>query len=131
MKRQNQIRYSDSFRRHVVDELESGRFSSMSEAKRHYGIGGMNTISGWLRKYGKNHLLPKVVIVQRPNEKDQIRELRRQKQELEQALGQMQLQNMISEKRLEIACEELGVEVEAFKKKRIGKVPTKSTKNKA
>jgi transposase len=131
MKPRDQIRYSDSFRRHVVDELESGRFASMSEAKRHYGIGGWNTIPGWLRKYGKNHLLPKVVIVQRPNEKDQIRELRRQKQELEQALGQMQLQNMISEKRLEIACEELGVDVEAFKKKRIGKVPTKSTKNKA
>ena len=131
MKRHDQIRYSDSFRRHVVDELESGRFASMSAAKRHYGNGGWNTIPGWLSKDGKNHLLPKVVIVQRPNEKDQIRELRRQKQELEQALGQMQLQNMISEKRLEIACEELGVEVEAFKKKRIGKVPTKSTKNKA
>ena len=54
-------KYSISFRRQVVGDLESGRFNSIESVRRHYGIGGTRTVQNWLRKYGKNHLLPKVV----------------------------------------------------------------------
>ena len=129
MGRRIEKRYSECFKRQVVEELESGRFKSMSEAIRHYEIGGWATLYGWLRKYGKNHLRPMRVLVQKPDEKDQIQELKRQKQQLEQALGQMQLQHLIDAKHLEIACEELGIDVEAFKKKVDGAPPTTSTRN--
>ena len=42
------VRYSMSFKQQVVRELESGRFSSISEVKEHYGITGASTIQNWL-----------------------------------------------------------------------------------
>ncbi|MFP4026180.1 MAG: hypothetical protein ACLFWL_00125 [Candidatus Brocadiia bacterium] len=48
----------------VISELESGKLSSMAEARRNYGIGGGSTVANWLKKYGKNHLLGKVVKVE-------------------------------------------------------------------
>ena len=34
------LRYSMSFKRQVVSELESGRFDSILQASEHYGISG-------------------------------------------------------------------------------------------
>ena len=109
-------RYSSCFKRQVVADLESGRFGTIMAAQQHYGIGGMDTIQGWLRKYGKNHLLPKVVIVQKPDEKDQIRQLKRQVAELQRVLGQTQTESVLNAEFLKIACEDLGCDMEAFKK---------------
>ena len=110
-------RYSVCFKRQVVEDLETGRLDSINAARRHYGIGGRDTIQGWLRKYGKNHLLGKVVIVQKPDDKDQIRELKRQVAELQRVLGQTQTENVLNAEFLKIACEQLGCDLDAFKKK--------------
>ncbi len=117
MARRTVIQYSSCFKRQVVADLESGRFDSIAGAQRHYGIGGMDTVQRWLRKYGKNHLLPKVVLVQKPDEKDRILELQRQVAELQRVLGQTQTENILNAEFLKIACEELGCDMEAFKKK--------------
>lgn len=116
------LRYSENFKREVVRELEEGRFGSMMEARAHYGIGGMSTLSKWLKRFGKNELLGKVVRVEKPGEADQMRELKRKVLELERALGQTQAERLLNEAYLKIACERLGEEVEAFKKKSDGKV---------
>ncbi len=110
-------RYSISFRRQVVDDLENGRFDSIVAARRHYGIGGTTTVQKWLRVYGKNHLLPKVVLVQKPDERDLICELKKKVATLEQALGQTQVENLLNAAFLDIACKELDCDVAAFKKK--------------
>ena len=111
------VRYSMVFKQQVVRELESGRFSSISEAKVHYGISGASTIQSWLVKYGRNHLCPKVVRVEKPNEKDQILQLKKQIKQLKEALGQTQAENVINQEFLKIACAQLGKDVENFKKK--------------
>lgn len=110
-------RYSISFKRQVIADLEDGRFDSIESARRHYGIGGTTTVQKWLRKYGKNHLLPKVIKVQKPNEPDQIRQLKRQVGELQRALGQTQAENLLNAEFLKMACQELDCDVVAFKKK--------------
>jgi len=112
-----QIRYSVAFKRQVVGELEAGRFRSIQEANQHYGIGGAMTVRRWLGQFGKNHLIPKVVRVEKPDEADRIRQLRQEIRQLKQALGETQLRNVLNESFLEIACEQLGQDVEAFKKK--------------
>ena len=127
MKSKTIRQYSISFKRQVIADLEGGRFDSIEAARRHYGIGGMRTIQGWLRKYGKNHLLPKVVIVQKPNERDMIRELQQQVAQLQRALGQTQVENVLNAEFLKIACQELDCDVEAFKKKVDTTRSTKST----
>ena len=115
------FRYSACFRQQVVRELESGRFVSIEAARRHYGIGGSSTISKWLRRYGKNHLRAKVVRVEKPDEQDQMKALRRRVAELERALGRTQAENVLHRAYLELACQELGQEVESFTKKCVGR----------
>ncbi len=111
------IRYSMSFKRQVVSELESGRFDSIGQVSEHYGITGSETVRNWLRKFGRNHLCPKVIRVEKPNEQDQVRQLKKQIKQLKEALGQTQAENVINQEFLKIACEEMGQDVDAFKKK--------------
>ena len=117
MRQRTVIRYSMGFKQQVIRQLESGRFGSISEVQEHFGIKSPSTVSYWLRKYGRNHLCAKVVKVEKLNEKDQIRELKKQVRQLKQALGQTQAEKIIGEEFLKIACEELDQDVENFKKK--------------
>jgi transposase-like protein len=106
-----------SFKQQVIEQLEAGRFSSINEAKEHFGIRGDYTIQNWLRQYGRNHLCPKVIRVEKPDEKNQVRELKKQIRQLKEALGQTQAEKVLGQAFLEIACEKLGEDVEEFKKK--------------
>jgi transposase len=121
-------RYSLAFRVKVVGEIESGAFDSVSAAGRHYGIGGADTIWGWVRKLGKNHLLGKVVRVETLNERDELAKLKQQVKGLEQALGQTQAENLLNQSYLKLACERLGEEVEVFRKKCVGGQSTSPVK---
>jgi transposase len=113
-------RYSLAFKRQVVDDIENGRFDSMEAARIHYGIKGPCTVKKWIRRFGKNHLLAKVIRVEKPDEKDQIRQLRQEVRKLRELLGSKEAEKAISEAYLEIACEELGTDIESFKKKGSG-----------
>ncbi len=111
------IRYSVNFKQRVIKELETGRFGNISEAKEHYGINGAATIQNWLRRYGRNQLCSKVVRIEMPNEKDQIRELKKRIRQLKEVLGHTQAESVINQAFLKIACERMGLDVEDFKKK--------------
>jgi transposase-like protein len=111
------VRYSQSFKQQVIADIESGRFSSIMQAQEHYGITGSATIQNWLNKYGRNHLCAKVVHVEKPNEKDKILELKKQIKQLKEALGQTQAENILNQEFLKIACEEIGQDIDTFKKK--------------
>lgn len=106
-------RYSLAFRQKVVSEIESGKLS-IAEARKLYDINGCETIQYWIKKMGKNQLLSKVVRIEMVDEMNQLRELNRQKKELETALAQAYLKNLSLEKILEIASKEYG---EDLKKK--------------
>jgi transposase len=117
MRHRTVIRYSNCFKRQVIEQLEAGRFSSINEAREHFGIRGKFTIQYWLKKYGHNHLCAKVVRVEKPNETNQIRELKKQIKQLKEVLGQTQAEKVIGDEFLAIACEKMGLDVEEFKKK--------------
>lgn len=123
MQPKTMIQYSVAFKQQVVADLEAGRFRSILAASEHYGIGGAKTVRLWLKRFGKNHLIPKVVRVEKPDEADQIRQLKKQIRQLQEVLGKTQMKSVMNESFLEIACERLGVDVEEFKKK----VPTKGS----
>ena len=80
-------RYSEAFKRHVVSEIELGKFKSLKEARERFGIKGISTVSRWLKKYGKEDLLPKKVRIEMPKEQDEIKSLKRRIKELEKALS--------------------------------------------
>jgi len=112
------IRYSEAFKLQVVQELESGTLRSMNEARERYGISGGCTVQGWVRKYGKNHLLGKVVRVETPDERDRLRSLKEENEALKRAVADLHMKSALYESWFEVACDELGVtDIQAFKKK--------------
>lgn len=84
-KRQEVVRYSISFKQQVVAELEQGL--GIEELKRKYGITGGQTIQYWVRKFGKQALLSKVVRVETMEERDRIQALESEIKRLKLALA--------------------------------------------
>jgi len=116
------IRYSESFKLQVVRDLESGRFANIGQAASHYGIRGSVTIRGWLIKFGKDRLMPRVVRVETPDEQHELKRLRQRVRQLEGLLADKEVGLVISETYLELACERAGIlDVEDFKKKIAGR----------
>ena len=119
------IRYSEAFKLQVVRELEEGKHANCWVARQAYGIRGATTVALWMRKYGKSHLLRKVVRVQTPEERSELRKAKDRIRELETALADAHLDMRLQQSYLELACE-LGWKgsVEELKKKRGGTPPT-------
>jgi transposase-like protein len=112
------IRYSEAFKLQVVEEVERGCFRTFREAHEKYGIPGHTTVKRWVRSYGKQHLLPRVVRVESMKEKDRIKELKRRNRELEKALADSKVREVLNQAYFEIVCEKFGItDLEGFKKK--------------
>jgi transposase-like protein len=111
------IRYSEAFKQQVISELESGKFRSAHAAARAYGIAGAHTLGGWLRKYGRGDLAPRQVTISTMNERDEAHELKQRVRALEKALADTHMKELLGEAYLEIACRDLGLDVDEFKKK--------------
>ncbi len=115
--RKRNIRYSEAFKIDVVSALESGKVDGIPEAMRHFGITGATTVRSWLLKYGKNHLIPKVVRVEKPNEKKEIEKLRKDVSNLKRALAESHMESRMNNAWFRLVCDEGGIDKEAFKKK--------------
>jgi transposase-like protein len=121
MVRKPVIRYSEAFKGQVVREIESGKFSTCHEASTRYGIRGASTVQNWVRRYGQNHLLGKVVRVETLEERDELKALRKRVKDLESLLADTSLDLDIERNFVIIACEKAGIkDVDAFKKKARG-----------
>ena len=107
-------RYSLSFKRMVVSELEAG--SSLSSVRERYGIGGGGTLQNWIRRFGKDYLLTHVVRIETMNERDRIKELERQLKETKVALAD----TVLEKKFLEILIDEANKEYKTDLKKNFG-----------
>ncbi len=100
-------RYSLSFKQKVISEIESGKLTK-SDARRLYDIGSDTSIEKWIKKFGKLHLLNKVVRIELTDEVSKLKQLEKEKKALESALAHAHLKLMTYESIIEIAEEELG-----------------------
>lgn len=110
------IRYSEAFKRQVVAELEDGTLANVTEAQRRYGF-GRETVKNWLRRFGRNHLLPKVVRVEKPGEMSEVQAMRQRVRDLEHALAETRMRELLAEGHFRAVCEREGWDAEAEKKK--------------
>jgi len=117
VKKSTTIRYSEAFKRQVVDEVAGGKFSSLDKARRAYGIRGQLTVAKWIRKYGREDLLPKRIRIETMDEIDQLKEARKRIRELEAALADAHIDHCLEHAFLEIACERMETDLDDFKKK--------------
>ena len=99
--RRTTVRYSDCFKRSIVEEIEKNGLS-IEDCRRKYGIGGSSTIQKWLKKYGKNHLLNKMVRVETLDEVQKIKAL------VKEAFANLSLRNLVLETYLEEFGKETG-----------------------
>lgn len=103
-------RYSQAFKQKVIEEIESGGVS-ISKAMEIYDIRGCGTIPSWIKRFGKNHLLNKVVRIEMKDEADKIKQLKKEKTKLESALAKAHLKILSLESIIESAEEDLGIEL--------------------
>jgi len=111
------IRYSESFKLQVIEQIESGRFGSPHEASRVYGIKGTRTVQKWLTRYGKSELIPKKILIMSKDEINENQALKKRVRDLEKAFADAFMLEKLSESYFEIACKRLNMDPEEFKKK--------------
>ena len=117
MKPNETLRYSEAFKHQVISELEAGKFPGPNAASRAYGIRGTQTIKGWLRKYGRRDLMPRRLTITTMTEQDEKKALKQRVRDLEKALADTHMKELLGEAYLELACKRLKLDVEEFKKK--------------
>jgi transposase len=121
VERKEVMRYSEAFKMQVVRELERGRYKTASEAGRAYGVKGCYTVARWVQRFGKDHLLGKLVWVMKADEEAEVKMLRKRVRELERALADAHLDLKLEAAYVKLACEAAGVQdVAEFKKKHVG-----------
>jgi len=113
--RKTTVRYSDCFKRSIVEEIEKNGLS-IEDCRRKYAIGGSTTIQKWLKKYGKNHLLNKIVRVETIDEIQEINALKKENKALKEAFANLSLKNLVLETYLEEFGKETGRTDEIKKK---------------
>ena len=113
------ITYSEAFKMQVVEEINQGKFATILQVQKAYGICGMNTIQKWIKKYGKEELLPKRVRVETMTEIDELKEAKKRIRDLEKALADSHMDYCLERAYLEIACEQMGTSRDEIKKNNV------------
>ena len=104
------IRYSDCFKQSVVSEIEKNGLT-IQQARDRFRIKGTNTIQLWLKKYGRNHLLNKVVRVETRDDINELKRLREENQRLKIAYAELAIDHKLSQKVIEKADEIMGLDL--------------------
>jgi transposase-like protein len=113
------IRYSEAFKVKLVEDIASGKYKSLNEAKRRNGIRGCGTLAKWLKRYGREDMLPKRIKVETMKELDELQAARSRIRELEAALADAHMEYCLESAFLDIACRKLGTTTEELKKKNV------------
>jgi transposase len=117
--------YSVAFKMQVVEEVENGLISAEG-ARKLYGISGKDSIPSWMEKYGINNRINKAVYVMTQKEELEIVVLRKENKRLKKALDDSHVQELVWESLVEIAEEELQVNL---KKSLVCSLPRSSKKS--
>jgi transposase-like protein len=107
----------------VVRELEE-QDVAFERIRRKYGIMGWGTVQKWARKYG-NGTRGKRIRVEKPEEINELEQLRRRVRLLEKTLADANIDLALERAYTKLACQRAGVDAEEFKKKAAGQLRTR------
>lgn len=102
-------KFSEDFKRSIVKEFESGRFSVV-QLEKLYKIANP-LIYNWIYKYSTFNDKSIRIIEMKESSTNKIKELEDKIKELERAVGQKQLYIDYMEKMVDIAKDELGIDI--------------------
>jgi transposase len=117
------VRYSEAFKMQLVRELEAGGLN-FKQMMRKYGVRGCDTLRRWVGQYG-NGSIGKTIRVQKPEETNELEQLKKRVRRLEAALADTNLDLALERQYTRLACERAGIgDVAEFKKKAAGQLDT-------
>ena len=132
LSRRNKLRtrriFSDTFKRQKVKELDKG-IISITELSILYKV-SKQSIYRWLHKYSPNHEKGVIQVVEMKSESQKSKALLKRLAELEQIIGQKQIQIDYLEKLVEISSEELKIDLKKNFDTRSSIISTASSKKK-
>ena len=102
-------RFSESFKRKKVQEIESGQVK-ISEICRVYQISS-NNVYKWIKKYGNMQKKKERLIVETESDTLKVIELQRKVAELERIIGQKQIEIDFKDKMIDLAEEVYQVDI--------------------
>ncbi len=109
--------FSEEFRKQKVDEIDS-RLVTVSEVCREYKVSAPSVYK-WIYKYSAMRKKQEKLVLESESDTRKIKELRQKIKDLEQALGQKEIQLMFKDKMIEIAEQMYKVDI----KKKLGSNP--------
>ena len=101
-------RYSEEYKRKVVKDFEKGTFSVLELSKLH-GI-HYQSIYNWINKYSYSSSSVEIVEMKKSSTQ-KLKDLESRIKDLERAVGQKQLYIDYLEKMMELAKEDMGVDI--------------------
>ncbi len=117
-------RYSEEFKRMLVSDYESGKYSVCQLEKLH-GISNA-LIYSWIYKYSTFNKKGYRVVENNKSTSDKVKELEKKIKELEQVVGRKQIMIDYLETMMEVAKDELNIDI----KKNFGTPPSKGSAKK-
>ena len=105
----NKRHFSEEFKRSIVEEYEKGKLS-ISELEKIYHISNP-LIYRWIYKYSNFNKKSVQIVEMKESKTQKIKELENKIKDLEQVVGKKQLHIDYLEKMMEIAKEDLGVDI--------------------
>jgi transposase len=108
-KRQPRRTFSKELKLQVVKDIESGR-ATIAQACREFSVSDVS-VYRWLNEYSKFHKKGAKIIVELKSEAYRSKELEKKVKDLEAALGRKQLEVEFLNKLIELASDDLGVDI--------------------
>lgn len=102
-------KYSEDFKRAIVKEFESGKFS-VYQLERFHNIGNP-TIYSWIYKYSQFNDHGQRIVEMKDSSTQKLKALEQRVMELEQIVGKKQIEIEYLEKMIDIAKEELQIDI--------------------
>ena len=102
-------KYSDDFKRQIVSDFESGKFSVV-QLERLHGISG-TVIYRWIYKFSTFNQKGYRIVEHKSSSSKKVKELEQKIKDLESALGRKQVMIDYLETMMEVAKEELDIDI--------------------
>ncbi len=101
--------FSEELRRQIVKDLEQGK-ATIAQVVSEYSVSA-TSVYKWLDKYSKDFKRERKVVLQMKSEGYRSKELEKKVKELEASVGRKQLEIDFLNKLIEIAGDELGIDI--------------------
>jgi len=101
--------YSDDFKKEIVAIYESGKFSVL-QLEKLYGVSNAS-IYGWIYKFSTFNEKGFRIVEMKESSAEKLKQLEQKVKELEQAVGQKQIKIDYLEKIIEIAKDDLKIDI--------------------